>query len=112
MGYDAKVRNTSAETGEFPTWDFYVVGGICPLITGDEEAEQRAAVCAFTQYGAIPQLPEVGVDWTGFFTKKLSFADLDAAVRTALQDSELDDFYPSYETDSGKVICVIKEDDT
>jgi len=106
--YDASVDSSAIVYNEYPTWDLKVVDGVCPLISGDNEEQQRAMVTAFLQYGTIPQLPEDGVDWTGFFTKKLNFGDLDVAIRQDLISAGLEDFDPSYEINGEDFVTVIK----
>lgn len=106
--YDATVDSSAIVLNEYPIWDLKVVNGVCPLVSGDAEEQQRAMVTAFIQLGTIPQLPDSGIDWTGFFTKRLIFGDLDVSIRQDLIAAGLDDFDPSYEINGDDFVTVIK----
>lgn len=79
------------------SWDCKVINGIVPIITDDKEDLQGATQAVFLIKGSVPQLPGVGVPWTDFLTKKLTFGELDFYIRESLQKVEKETFYPQYE---------------
>jgi hypothetical protein len=89
-------------TGNFPVMDLYVppaVTGkhIVPIITGSVEDAQQAQVLCNMVKGAIPQLPDAGVDWAGFLAGTDGIGQLDASIRANLSAGGHNDFYPSYD---------------
>ena len=110
--YDARVDGTTSVPNAYPTWDLHVENGIVPLISDVNEEQQRANVAVFLQLGTVPSLLEVGIDWTGFFTKNVSFGDLDTMIRKALLDSDSTDFEPSYEIVDDNFYVVLKRTTT
>ena len=95
--------STPQTTTAFPTWDVNVVNGVVPLISGELERIQTAAMAAFIQVGSVPQLPEVGVPWAEFQTGGATFGDIDAAIRKAAQASNVSDFTPNYDFENGRL---------
>lgn len=79
------------------SWDCEVENGIVPIIIDDEEDLQCAIIAAFLVEGSVPQLPDAGVPWTDFLTKKITFGVLDFYVRESLQNVGKSDFYPEYD---------------
>lgn len=78
-------------------WDVKVTNGIVPIILDEDERLQCATLAGFLIKGTVPQLPEVGVPWTDFLTKKISFGELDFYVRDSLSKVDKQTYYPSYE---------------
>ena len=70
------------------SWDCEVVDGIVPILSAEEEELQDATQAGFLIRGTIPQLPNAGVPWTDFLTKKLTFGELDFYVRESLRKAE------------------------
>lgn len=105
---DARVNSTVKTADTYPIWDLFVENGIVPILSGAEENQQRANIAAFIQVGTIPQLPDVGVDWTGFFVKRLSFGDLDTSLRQSLYASGCGDYTPSYDIVDDQFYTTIK----
>lgn len=89
------------------SWDCKVIDGIVPIITGDEEDLQCATQAAFLITGTIPQLPEAGVPWTDFLTKKITFGELDFYVRDSLRNVEKETFYPQYDIEKDQLTMSI-----
>lgn len=85
---------TITETGV--TWDCKVENGNVPIISGDEEDLQCATIAGFLVQGSVPLLPEAGVPWTDFLTKKITFGELDYYIRDSLMNVEKETFYPEY----------------
>ncbi len=105
---DIQMSSSTEETETtFPTWDFTVVDGVVPLISGDQERVQTAAMAAFIQVGSVPQLPGVGVPWTEFLTGGATFGDIDAAIRKAALASNVSDFTPQYDFENGRLTVVM-----
>lgn len=101
---DLQMSSSTEQTGtSFPTWDFNVVAGVVPLISGDLERVQTAAMAAFIQVGSVPQLPEVGVPWAEFLTGGATFGDIDAAIRKAALASNVSEFQPVYDFENGRL---------
>jgi len=86
---DALLTNTQFVNGAYPYWDFQIVGGIVPIISGSEEASQCAAVLAYTQFGLIPQLPSVGVNWTGMLTSVETLDSIDTQISTTINQAQV-----------------------
>jgi hypothetical protein len=55
----------------------------------------------------VPQLPEAGVPWTDFLTKKITFGVLDFYVRESLQNVGKDNYYPQYDLEEDKLTMSI-----
>lgn len=101
---DLKMSSSTLQTPtSFPLWDFAVEDGIVPLINGNEERVQTAAIAAFLQVGSIPQLPTAGVPWAEFETNGATFGDIDAAIRKAAIACGVSDFQPQYEFENGNL---------
>jgi hypothetical protein len=63
--------------------DINVVDGYCeelPSPSISSEEQQRANICAFMEKGTIPGLPDVGVDWMGFYTGDLTLMNINGLV--------------------------------
>lgn len=107
---DAQMTSEVVVDG-LPTWDFQVdtAQGIVPMVSGESEAAQGAAIAAFLQKDSTPQLDGggQGVDWAGFFTQRLTFGELDANIRTAIQNSGYTDYGPSYDMTGDALTTVI-----
>lgn len=88
-------------------WDVKVQDGIVPIITGDEESLQCAIQAGFIIKGTIPQLPDVGVPWTDFLTKKITFGTLDYYVRDSLQKVGKETFLPQYDIENDQLTMSI-----
>ena len=103
---DLKMR-TEVITTEGVTWDCDVENGIVPIITDDDEDLQCATLAGFLITGTVPQLPEAGVPWTDFLTKKISFGVLDFYVRESLLNVGKDNYYPEYDVEDDKLTMSI-----
>ena len=86
-----------------PIWDVEVENGNVPIITGRDEELQCAVLAGFLEQGTIPNLPDAGVPWTDYLNKKLTFGDLDVAVRDSLQKAGADGFQPEYDLEGDKL---------
>ncbi len=64
------------------SWDCATECGIVPIVSDDK--------------GTVPQLPEAGVPWTQFLTKKITFGELDFYIRESLHKADKDAFFPKY----------------
>lgn len=85
------------------TWDCEVDGGIVPIISDDKEDLQAATIAAFLIKGTVPQLPEAGVPWIDFLTKKITFGELDFYIRESLHKTDKDAFFPEYGIEKDKL---------
>jgi hypothetical protein len=85
------------------TWDCKVINGNVPIISGEEENLQCAILAGFIQKSTIPQLPDVGVPWTDFLTKKITFGELDYYIRDNLLKVGREDYTPQYEIDGNNL---------
>ncbi len=96
--------STDPET-ERSNWDIDVVDGIALTVPEEAEEDQEAAVIAYLEKNTIPLMPERGVDWTGYLTKRVSLAEIDTQVRENLKtylDTVL--FSPVYTAEKGKLV--------
>ena len=97
------------------TWDCDVEKGIVPIIIDDKEDLQCATLAGFLITGTVPQLPEAGVPWTDFLTKKITFGVLDFYVRESLVNVGKDNFYPEYDIEEDKLtmkVGKLQQEDT
>ena len=101
------MQSSVSSASVYQTWDYYVQDGIVPIITGDQENQQAAAMAAFIQIGTIPQLPEEGVDWTGYFTGDVPFNEIDNSIKNNLSKLGLVDYYPTYETVNDSLVAKV-----
>lgn len=102
---DMKVSRSTAQTAsQFPNFDVAVENGIVPLVSGNDESVQAAALAAFIQVGTIPQLPGVGVPWAEFSTNIATFGDVDAAIRKAAAAANVSNFSPDYSIENEKLV--------
>lgn len=79
------------------SWDCRVVNGNVPIISSEEENLQCAILAGFLIKSTIPLLPEAGVPWPDFLTKKITFGELDYYVRDSLLQVGREDYAPQYE---------------
>lgn len=96
-------------TNQGVTWDCVVQDGIVPIISGDEEDSQCATIASFLIRGTVPLLPEAGVPWTDFLTKKITFGELDYYIRQSLINVEKEGFYPEYALQNGLQLTLKKQ---
>ena len=106
MAVDAQMASTLQTGLAYPTWDFVVVSGQIPMLTGTNGDQQNANVAAFMQMGTIPQLPDKGVNWVGFLTSQIGFGQLDANIRQALKDANASQYVPNYNTQTPNTLVV------
>ena len=99
----------SSTQGVPPTWDLVSVSGIVSWIKGDAEKLQAAQLAAYLNLGSTPQLPDQGTDWTGFFTGNTTFGTIDSQIRTNINNSIGQGFYPDYELVNNKMKVTIKQ---
>ena len=86
---DALLTNTQTVQGVYPYWDFQVAGNIVPILLGQIEQSQQAIVIAYTQKGLIPQVPQVGVNWTGLLAGNDNFSSIDTQIVQGLNQAKL-----------------------
>ena len=91
------------------SWDCDVENGIVPIITDDQENLQAATLAGFLIAGTVPQLPEAGVPWTDFLTKKITFGVLDFYVRDSLTNVERQDYMPQYDIENDQLTMSINK---
>ena len=92
---------------ETSIWECKVVNGIVPLISGDEENQQTATLAGLLIRGSIPQLPNVGVPWTDYLNKNITFGELDYYIRQSIIDSGETNYYPDYNIENDKLTMSI-----
>lgn len=105
---DALMSSTTTDPTTYPTWDFVVISGQVPLVSGNVAAQQNANIAVYMQQGNIPQLPAKGVDWVGFLTSQIGFGQLDQNIRQALSDALASGYVPQYTTASGRLTVSVQ----
>lgn len=93
-----------------PVWDLKVEGGIAPIISGETENVQIASLACFLERGTIPQLPDVGVEWTKYLTGGMTFGMLDAQIRESLKNAEMSEFRPDYQIEGDKLTLAVSKE--
>lgn len=88
-------------------WDIKTENGIVPILSGEKEDLQIATLAAFLEYGTIPQLQEVGVEWTAFLTGDLSFGALDVQIRQALQKADKSTYRINYDITGDRLTVAV-----
>lgn len=91
------------------SWDCKVVNGIVPIISEDEENLQNAILAGFLIKGTIPLLPDAGVPWPDFLTKKITFGDLDYFVRESLVQVGREDYNPQYDIQKDMLVMTMSK---
>jgi len=104
------MKSEEISSSAHPIWDLEVENGIVPIISGDEEDFQTATLSGFLQLGSIPQLPNVGVPWTDFLTKEITFGELDSLVRDSIQNAGKSEFYPKYDITDDVLTMTVGKD--
>lgn len=100
---DLKMNAEKISFDKNPIWDVKVVEGIVPIIWGEEEDMQGATLACFLERGLVKQLPHVGVPWSEFLTKKITFGEVYSAVRQSIADADKSFFMPSYDIENEKL---------
>ena len=85
-------------------WDIDVNDGMPEVVPEGAEEDQEASVVTYLEKDTIPLMPERGVDWPGYLSKKLSLAEVDTQIRENLK-TYLDTvvFAPVYSADKGQL---------
>lgn len=104
---DLKMRAEKISDNKNPEWDVKVINGIVPIISGDEEKQQRAVIAGFLETGTVPQLENAGVPWQNFITGGLTFGELDALIRNSINNAGVIEYYPQYEIEGEKLTLTI-----
>lgn len=97
-------------TSEYPIWDIKTEGDIVPIISGDKEDVQTATLACFLEKGTIPQLPDVGVEWSAYLTKDKTFGELDAEIRDSLRKADKVEYQPNYEIDGDRLTLAVSKE--
>ena len=85
-------------------WDIDVIDGVPETVPEGAEKDQEASVIAYLEKNTIPLMPERGVDWPGYLSKKRSLAEIDTQIRENLKtylDSVI--YSPVYTADNGQL---------
>lgn len=98
------------KTATFPVWDLKVESGIVPILTDDKEDIQGAILACFIEKNTVPELPDVGVEWTGYLTGEISFGELDAQIRQSLSNAEKDEFRPEYQLEDDRLTLTVTKE--
>lgn len=101
------MQSSQSLPNQYQTWDYYVQDGIVPILEGSVEDSQAATIAAFIQLGTIPQLPDSGIPWVEFFTNTAQFNQVDNAIKLALNQLGLTDFYPKYDLMNGNLVAQV-----
>ena len=101
------MQSSTKSPTSYQEWDYYVVNGIVPIIEDDQEDAQAASMAAYLQAGTIPQLPDEGVDWVGFFTGDTPFNEVDNQIKNNLFAISLIDYYPTYDTVNDALVAQV-----
>lgn len=107
---DLKMKSEAISSSSHPIWDVDAKNGIIPIIIGDEEDFQTATLSGFLELGSIPQLPNAGVPWTEFLTKKITFGELDSLIRDSIQNAGKSEFYPKYDITDDVLTMTVGKD--
>lgn len=102
------LKETGADNSEI--WDIKTEGSIVPILTGEQENIQIALLACFLEKGTIPQLPEMGVEWTKFLTGDVTFGELDMQIRDSLQNAGKMDFIPDYQIDGDRLTLTVSKE--
>jgi hypothetical protein len=97
-------------TSEYPIWDIKTDGDKVPIISGDKEDVQTATLACFLEKGTIPQLPDVGVEWSAFLTKDKTFGELDAEIRDSLRKADKVEYQPNYQIDGDRLTLAVSKE--
>lgn len=98
------------DTDDSEVWDIKTEGNIVPILTGEQEDIQIALLSCFLEKGTIPQLPDMGVEWTKFLTKDLTFGELDMQIRDSLQNAGRLEFIPDYQIDGDRLTLTVSKE--
>ena len=94
---------------QLPQWDFQVDQyGNVPMIYGDRQNQQQAAVSAFIVLNGIPQLPGLGVDWLGALTGNTTFGQIDSQINQSISNCGLN-YVQKYSILNGKLQVTINK---
>jgi hypothetical protein len=109
---DMALQSSTNVANQYQTWDYLVQGNIVPVLddagaTGSVEDSQHAQMCAFLQYGTIPQLPTFGVQWVEFFTGEVNFGVVDGQIKSNLMAVDLSSFRPTYDLVNDKLTVAV-----
>lgn len=105
---DAQVQSSVSTDTSFPTWDWNVIDGIVPIIEGIKETEQSATIATYLQLNTVPQLPLVGIPWTGYLTENIDFSVVDNTIKNTLIGLGIDTFIPDYDIINDKLVVKVK----
>lgn len=75
---------------DIPWWTFdidIIKGEACQLATEENNADQRAAISAFTEIGSIPGAPDTGIDWTPYLSPSKDIVNVDNQIKRAIQNN-------------------------
>lgn len=106
---DIRMNHEEISSSAHPIWDVIVDGGDVPLLYGDEEELQHSIIAVFLQKGSVPKLPDVGVSWTDFLTKKITFGDLDTEIRQSLKNVGLISYVPDYQIEGDRLTVTVSK---
>ena len=106
---DIKMKTQEATT-TYPVWDLEVENGIVPILKDEEENIQQAILAAFIEKGTVPEMPDVGIEWTNYLTGDLTFGELNAQIRQSLSNAEKDEFRPEYLIDDDKLTMTVTKE--
>lgn len=107
MDIEMKIQE---KTAVFPVWDLKVESGIVPVLTDDKEDIQGAILACFIEKNTVPELPDVGVEWTGYLTGAISFGELDSQIRQSLSNAEKDEFRPEYQLEDDRLTLTVTKE--
>lgn len=105
---DMALKSSSTPANSYQIFDYLVQDNIVPILNdsgtnGSIEDAQHAQMAAYLQYGAIPQLPQFGVQWVEYFTGEVNFGVVDGAIKSNLATVGLSNFRPVYDLVNDKL---------
>ena len=107
---DVEMRKEEVTTTDI-IWDVKTEdASIVPILSQEEENVQIATLAGYLQKGSIPQLPNVGVNWSGFLTGSLNFGELDGEIREALKQTGKEDYMPVYSINNDNLVLNIEKE--
>lgn len=83
--------------------------GIAIEIDNIIESLQQVTLAAFMTLNSTPQLQGIGVDWAGWLSGNLAFAELDSQIKINISYIPNQTFYPDYNMINNQLQVMIKE---
>ena len=108
---DLLITKTIDPISKEPILDFTSTEeGCLQELYAENAVKQRAVLISSVQKGTIPQLPEVGVEWTEFITGQVSPAEINSQIMDVMHRyADTYNYVPKYETENDRLVVTIEE---